>query len=320
MSDKILQDIFTECNMTLDSLKHIVPDKKESIYELLKHKITQHKKQKESAIRNQYEELKKHDLNKTYIEFQQAEAIILSSLNHNVVKRKKYIMPDIKEDIWQYKYGDRLTNNQCHVCNKININKSNYAISHIIPESKAGTNEITNLVPTCINCEENVTLDKTNLIEYREKVNPIDNYENIFENLVKKYWLFHYNEEDGIVIPNTWTDMMPQMVLCDSEFNKLNNNYKNHLDINIMKCANIIDYEGNIDMTMETGNDNEKCYMVNIVPLYHYLHIMEPLAEKIPVFNTDLYDSKPIFNFKSEFASKPSITFGSYDISNKIEI
>ena len=112
-------------------------------------------------------------------------------------------------------------------------------------------------------------------------------------------------------MPNNCDEMNEQMVLCESQYKLMNDDYKNYLNINIMKCSNIITYEGNIDLSQMTGNNNEICYMVNIVPLFHYLCIIQPQYERKLIFSKDsIFTQSSNQSTPWTFPSKPSSVFG----------
>lgn len=75
-------------------------------------------------------------------------------------KRKK-IPKKTKLLVWQ-----KINNNDvgvCYCCGD-GLHKKNMHIAHIVPHSKGGTIEVTNLVPTCMNC--NLRMGTVNLYEF----------------------------------------------------------------------------------------------------------------------------------------------------------
>lgn len=313
MTEKILEVALNECSMTVDDLKTFVNDSdKSSTYEKLKKRLDVNKKHQEAEIRKHFEELKNKEIAHIYNNYQKAETFILHLLNLNVIKRKRPISSTIKDTLWTHKYGEELFNVLCCACQKKNIAKTNCKIGYLVPESKAGTNELTNLVPLCDDCHEKSTKLKLNLVEYRNKINQIEQYDVLFDYLVKKYYLFHYdNTTFEISLPDTFSEMEHYMCLCQSQFDRMNEDYNKHLDIDTMKFCDIIDFNDTLDLTDQTGNNNEMCYMVNIVLLYHYLKLMEPYKEnpnkKFLFGINSLYSN---VNKPNIFAKTPSVTFG----------
>lgn len=81
-------------------------------------------------------------------------------------RRKEKITLAMREQIWEKYIGDK-AKAKCPVCQTIDIKMSGFSAGHIIPESKGGDTNITNLIPICSTC--NCRMSTMDLFEYTLK-------------------------------------------------------------------------------------------------------------------------------------------------------
>lgn len=303
--EKILFDILAQCGMSEDRVKSLSIEQKMPFYKMFKTKLDTYRKNKESNIRKTYEERKKADIIKMTKEVDNTEAMLLGMLNLGVSKRRKTLTENIKNDIWKHKFGPSI-DGICTLCNTEKVCKFSFIEGYIIPESKGGQSDQQNITPICEKCQIHLADTKENMIEYLNRVRPLNvtEHDSLFENIVKAYNFFHYNQQTGeITFPQCVSDMEQYMCLCQTKFDMLNTDFKGILNTNIMKISNIIRYDGELNMTNYTGNSAEKCYYLDIVLMRQYLRIMEPYVEPVKTNPFQLEEVDSIFGTNSNTPS-----------------
>jgi hypothetical protein len=298
MSDKIIEEVFIKCGITAENVKKIPEQHKNAFYKMIKAKLQMYKKNKESCIRDYYNELKNKELKELQTDCDKTEAMILSLLNTAVSKPKKTISKELRYIVWNNKYGDNKYD-LCDICGITNITKDDYSIAHLIPEARGGNNDHKNLVPVCNICHAEYTDSKSYLLHYINIKYPEINYNKLFTDLVAKYYLFHY-VNNIIVFVNEASQMQQNMIICETQFKNMNKELNELMDIDIMKPCSIIIDEGTLNMSDYTGNIEEKCYYVDIILLYLYIKLLTKAPSKYYLgtfgseykFNTGLNSEK----------------------------
>lgn len=278
--ENILHEIIKQCNITLNDIKKLTGTNKHTFYKTFKNKLDIYKRDKESSIRKLYEEQKKRDLKSICKEINNSQAMLLSMLNINVSKRKNTISENIRHDIWINKFGENI-NGTCPVCCEELITKHICNSCYIVPESKGGITDKINIIPICVKCYNKVMDTHENLVVYLNRIKPIvtSDHQSLYDNIVNKYTLFHYNTSNKqITFPSCVSHMQQYMCLCQSKYEILNKDYNNFLDIDIMKIVGIIKYSGTLDLTSYKGK-YEICYYIDIIMLMQYLKLMKPYVE-----------------------------------------
>jgi hypothetical protein len=279
MSNEIITEVFTKCGITSETVKNIAETQKNAFYKMIKTKLQMYKKNKESGIRDYYNEIKNNELKDLQKECDKSEAMVLSLLNKTVSKPKKTISDELQQIVWHQKNGDN-KDDLCNICKKTSITKSDFKIARIIPESRGGNNDHKNLIPVCDSCYKKYNDSKSYLLHYINTKYPEIDYNKLFTELVAKYYIFHYVNE-SIVFVNEVCHMEQNMIICETQLNIMNNNLNNLMDIDIMKPSGVIIDEGNLNMIDYTGNMVEKCYFVDILLLFHYIKLLIKTKQKI---------------------------------------
>lgn len=275
MSSDLIQQILNQSGITIEQLRSLSDVNKTDMYKTLKSKITTYKKNRESAIRHYYEKIKKDEIRALYTECDNTENNILSKLDISVIKRKKTITKGIKESVWRRKYNTQF-NGLCCICNQRTIERDNFECGHIVPESKGGSSEIYNLIPICQKC--NKFMSNGNMIEYVNNIYPIQDLNIIFDKLITPYCIFNLNiisntEYTPYTVPDL-SHINQYMYIMDTSFSKLNSDNNYLLNMEVMTQSNIITQEGVLNLSKYTGNPSDKCYIINIAYLYHYIRIV----------------------------------------------
>lgn len=113
----------------------------------------------QEALRKIYDDIKnKYDDNNEILEE-------INDDNKKGIKKKKSSISKIKKsEVWRKWIGIKEGLSICQCCKGIEIEKDNFDCGHIIPESKGGTLDISNLRPICCRC--NNSMHDTNMIEF----------------------------------------------------------------------------------------------------------------------------------------------------------
>jgi hypothetical protein len=296
MSDKIIKEVFTKCGITAEKVKDIPEQHKSAFYKMIKVKLQMYKKNKESGIRDYYNELKNKELKQLQMECDKTEAMVLSLLNTSVSKPKKAIPKELQQTVCNQKYGDN-KDDICNICGQTSITKDDFSVTHMIPESRGGNNDNKNLIPVCDACYTEYNDSKSYLLHYINDKFPEIDYSKLYTELVAKYNMFHYID-NTIVFVNEQSRMERYMIICETQLHNMNKELNGLMDINIMKPSGVILDEGTLNMFDYTGNMNEKCYFIDIMLLYQYKKLLTKAPprvkpqlnkfESIYKFNTDL--------------------------------
>ena len=105
------------------------------------------------------------------------------------VYHKKKIPKKVKEEVWYMNFG-KIYENKCYISwcsNKINV--FNFHVGHDVPESKGGTDEISNLKPICDRCNlsmgHNYTIKEWNIKFDKNNKTKLGMNNNIYYNFYK---------------------------------------------------------------------------------------------------------------------------------------
>jgi hypothetical protein len=81
---------------------------------------------------------------------------LITLLNISVKKKKVKISHILKKQVWDTYIGISIGELKCPMCKVDVINQMNFECGHVIPESKGGKTELSNLRPLCNKCNKSV--------------------------------------------------------------------------------------------------------------------------------------------------------------------
>lgn len=122
-----------------------------------------------------------------------------TSIGSKIHTPRKSLSKTKRTELWNHRIGAHIGKNICPICETRTIYQRNFEAGHIIPASKNGSDDITNLKPICGNC--NRSMSNKNLHTYKTLVRPVINscvsIPFIDENIKSIIWLRRYGEEVG---------------------------------------------------------------------------------------------------------------------------
>jgi len=84
--------------------------------------------------------------------------------------RKRAIPRGVKQQVWNRHIGKRVGAAMCPICQSNEITQMHFHAAHIVSEAHGGATDVTNLMPTCAQC--NLSCGTRNLLEYRDMLRP----------------------------------------------------------------------------------------------------------------------------------------------------
>jgi hypothetical protein len=76
--------------------------------------------------------------------------------NRPVAYKKQPISSTLKRKVWDTHIGQSIGLHKCLCCNLTDITQLSFHCGHIIPESKGGETNLSNLIPICQNCNSSM--------------------------------------------------------------------------------------------------------------------------------------------------------------------
>ncbi len=141
------------CNLTFTT--------KQSLEYHIDNNVCKKTKSVNVSLLKEIEELKK----KTEELQLQLSTIILSKEKTVFKSARKAIPSSVRNKLWANHF-EKSTEGKCTVCES-DINITNFHASHIISVKQGGTNNITNLTPSCSNCNQSMYVQ--NLDEFKKE-------------------------------------------------------------------------------------------------------------------------------------------------------
>ena len=262
--DELLKDLLGEFQVTSEDIQQYSEGKRKEIYSTISHQLNIRRRQSELDIKQKYDKLQKEELKRLLEKYEGTKQNLISFMDICVPIIKKEVPLEIKQEAWQRKFGHKFKE-LCPVCNSVTISKDNYETSHLIAESRGGSNTVGNILPTCSHC---VKSDR-NLVNIF--ITPMDSNQ-ILEQLIKPYFFFRFHKDSQIEL-NVCEE---NMYIRQTEMNQLNTDVGNVLDLDVCLKGKIILNEVNLPMQKQTGNLTDKCYYVNVKLLWNYIHLVLP--------------------------------------------